>query len=62
MPPIASPTLTGQAELHSQAEALLDRLEDEIDKPHLLDVIGGNAGAIPALLALSRDFAQAIEE
>jgi lantibiotic modifying enzyme len=52
--------LTGDAEPHSQAEALLERLEDEIDKPHLLDVIGGNAGAIPALLALSRDFAQSL--
>ena len=42
--------LTGMDELHCQAEAFLDRLEDEIDEPHVYDVIGGNAGAIPALL------------
>ncbi len=53
--------LCGQVELHSQAEALLDGLEDEIDKPHVLDVIGGNAGAIPALLALGRDLPRALE-
>jgi len=53
--------LAGQAELHSQAEALIDHLEDEIDKPHALDVIGGNAGAIPALLALSRDVTRTLE-
>ncbi len=53
--------LCGQVELHSQAEALLDDLEDEIDKPHSLDVIGGNAGAIPALLALSRDGTRSLE-
>jgi lantibiotic modifying enzyme len=47
--------LTGRAELHCQAEALLHNLENEIGKPHPLDLIAGNAGAIPALLALNRD-------
>ena len=53
--------LCGQAELRCQAEALIDHLDDEIDKPHALDVIGGNAGAIPALLALSRDGTRTLE-
>ena len=53
--------LTCQAELHPQAESLLDHLEDEIDKPHPFDVIGGNAGSILALLALSHDVATTLE-
>jgi hypothetical protein len=44
--------LMGDAELDGHAQALLDRLPDAIAAPHLLDLIGGNAGAIPALLAL----------
>ena len=54
-------SLTGHAELHGQAEAALDGLELELDKPHVLDVIGGNAGAIPALLSLSRDGSATLE-
>jgi hypothetical protein len=53
--------LTGEAELQAQAAPLLDRLDQEIDRPHRLDVIGGNAGAIPALLAMSRDSADPLE-
>jgi lantibiotic modifying enzyme len=46
--------LTGEAGLDEQVDALLDRLSAEIEAPHPLDVIGGNAGAMPALLAMSR--------
>jgi hypothetical protein len=46
--------LAGEASLTDEAESLLTDLAAEIEKLHLLDVIGGNAGAIPALLALSR--------
>jgi lantibiotic modifying enzyme len=46
--------LTDDEALVARAEALLDTLADGLDAPHLLDVIGGNAGAIPALLALGR--------
>ena len=47
--------LTGQVELGAQAEAVLDRVVEAATAAHLLDVIGGNAGAIPALLALGRE-------
>ena len=47
--------LTDQAELVLQAESLLDRVNDAVSWPHELDVIGGNAGAIPVLLSLSRE-------
>ena len=53
--------LTGQPELHALAEALLDGLADELDKPHSLDLIGGNAGAISALLSLSRHIPSALK-
>ncbi|MFI5454279.1 MAG: lanthionine synthetase LanC family protein [Isosphaerales bacterium] len=46
--------LTGEAGLDDQAGVILDRLGGEIEKPHPLDLIGGNAGAIPALLGISR--------
>jgi lantibiotic modifying enzyme len=36
------------------ADALLDRVVAAATAPHVFDVIGGNAGAIPALLVLSR--------
>ncbi len=39
-------------------EAVLDQVMSEADSPHLLDLISGNAGAIPALLALSRTAAR----
>ena len=44
--------LTGHPGLDAQAETLLDRLAEAAAAPHLMDVIGGNAGAIPALLAM----------
>jgi len=47
--------LTGEAALCEQVEGLLARVAAGVTAPHVLDVIGGNAGAIPALLALSRD-------
>jgi hypothetical protein len=46
--------LTGETSLIHEAESLLVGLAVEMDKPHPLDVISGNAGAIPALLVLSR--------
>jgi hypothetical protein len=49
--------LTGQDCIHLRSEALLDLFHGEIDKPHPLDFIGGNAGAIPALLDLSSELA-----
>jgi lantibiotic modifying enzyme len=47
--------LTGDLGVRTRAEALLDRVAEAATAPHLLDVISGNAGAIPALLALGRD-------
>jgi hypothetical protein len=47
--------LTGQADLRSQADSILERIVAARGAiPHCLDVIGGNAGAIPALIALAR--------
>jgi hypothetical protein len=46
--------ILGDADLGGMADRLIGPLADEVDKPHALDVMGGNAGAIPALLALSR--------
>lgn len=46
--------LTGEAALFEQVDGLLARVAAGVTAPHVLDVIGGNAGAIPALLALSR--------
>ena len=46
--------LTGEATLDDQVDGLLARVAAGVTAPHVLDVIGGNAGAIPALLALSR--------
>jgi lantibiotic modifying enzyme len=47
--------LTGEPGLGDQVDALIARAAAGLSAPHTLDVIGGNAGAIPALLALSRD-------
>ena len=47
--------LTAEDEPKSQAQWLLDELAHEVGRSGPLDVIGGNAGAIPALLAMSRD-------
>jgi hypothetical protein len=46
--------LTGEAGLDAQAEAIIDRLAGTFHTPHPLDLLGGNAGAILALLAMSR--------
>jgi hypothetical protein len=46
--------LTGEAGLRGEVDFLLDGLSQYLEEPHPLDVIGGNAGAIPTLLALSR--------
>ena len=46
--------LTDTEDLVAEAEWLLDGLFEGHAKPHPLDMIGGNAGAIPPLLALSR--------
>jgi len=41
-------------DLREDVERLLDQAKAALDKEHLLDLLGGNAGAIPALLALGR--------
>ena len=46
--------LTGSAALAASADALLDRLAEAADLPHLLDLAGGSAGAIPVLLTLGQ--------
>jgi len=46
--------LTGYGALDAQARAILDRVAEATSAAHELDVIGGNAGAIPALLWLGR--------
>jgi hypothetical protein len=45
--------LTGDERLGEQAALLFDRVSAAMNAPHPLDVIGGNAGAIPALLAMN---------
>ena len=42
--------LLAEARLIDLAETLLERAAGAVDAPHPIDVIGGNAGAIPALL------------
>jgi lantibiotic modifying enzyme len=46
--------MTGAGELGAHVDGLLARVAAAMTAPHLLDVIGGSAGAIPALLAMSR--------
>jgi hypothetical protein len=46
--------LTEEAELHAPVDSILDRVIEAPSTPHRVDVVGGNAGAIPALLALGR--------
>lgn len=46
--------LTGDAALLGTAAAIVGALPTAMSDPHDLDVIGGNAGAIPALLAMRR--------
>ena len=45
--------LTRSDELLAQAGSILERVSDAVASPHMLDVIGGSAGAIPALLAMA---------
>jgi hypothetical protein len=47
-------SLTESPGCDAHAASILDEVASAISEPHVLDVIGGNAGAIPALLALSR--------
>jgi lantibiotic biosynthesis protein len=47
--------LTAATDLRLQADALLTRVGAEAASPHVFDVIGGNAGAIPALLTLASE-------
>jgi class II lanthipeptide synthase len=48
--------LAGKPELRAQADALLQRVVAASEPlPRCLDLIGGNAGAIPVLLALARE-------
>ena len=44
-----------QPELLLNSRSILDRVLESASRPHMLDVIGGNAGAIPVLLAMGRD-------
>jgi lantibiotic modifying enzyme len=44
--------LASAPELSEAVEAILGRAAAGVDAPHMLDVVGGNAGSIPALLAL----------
>jgi len=46
--------LTGEHALNNQVETFLTTTATALAEPHVLDVMGGNAGAIPALLALGR--------
>jgi len=46
--------LIGQDDLDAHVESILDRVAESTSAPHLLDVNGGNAGAIPVLLALGQ--------
>ena len=47
--------LTDRAETVSQAVTILDRVIEAVSSPHELDVISGNAGAIPILLTLGQE-------
>ena len=47
--------LTGVLDHDPQLESMIDRVCNAVSQPHELDVISGNAGAIPALLALAAD-------
>lgn len=47
-------TLTGDADLCAHVSVVLAQVAEALTAPHVLDVIGGNAGAIPALLWLSQ--------
>ena len=47
--------LTGDADLFAQVSGVLAQVAEAITAPHVLDVMGGNAGAIPALLVLSQE-------
>jgi hypothetical protein len=47
--------LTDDASLLSRANSVFDRVMAAPTRPHRLDLIGGNAGAIPVLLGLARD-------
>ncbi len=44
-----------QPELLLSSRSMIDRVIESASGPHMLDVIGGNAGAIPVLLAMGRD-------
>jgi Lanthionine synthetase C-like protein/HopA1 effector protein family len=50
--------LTGHRELEAQVDTLLDHVAGAVSEPHVFDVIGGSAGAIPAFLAMGRDSAR----
>jgi lantibiotic modifying enzyme len=44
-----------RADLLAVSASILDRVAESGARPHMLDVIGGNAGAIPVLLAIARE-------
>jgi lantibiotic biosynthesis protein len=46
--------LTGHTEFFNQIESMLDRVAKAVSVLHMVDVIGGSAGAIPILLGLGR--------
>ena len=45
-------TLTADEDLYDQGATVLKRVRESINEPHVLDIIGGDAGAILALLRL----------
>jgi hypothetical protein len=47
-------SLTGDATLNEIADPILSGVSSWIAQPHLLDVLAGSAGTIPALLSLAR--------
>ncbi len=47
--------LLGEPALDDEADALLRIVERAVGEPHVLDLLGGSAGAIPALLSLARE-------
>ncbi len=47
--------LTETPALDDEVDALLAIVEQAADAPHLLDLLGGSAGVIPALLSLARN-------
>jgi hypothetical protein len=46
--------LVGEAEVVTCAQGVFNQIAESCSQPHVLDLLGGSAGAIPALLAVGR--------